>query len=779
MAKLLLLNFNGARYGVWKDAVPSVISASPLHLLPRSPAVIAGITILEDRPAVIADLSACLDGPSLTAPQDGAFLLINAKDKLAGFCVEGKIEEYDCPPEHVLPLPSVVATPVVDTCAVHGASLVPIINIAYLHGRLKQGVLGLPLPEPGPPACACDLAGLRSVRVLSVGDTWFCVNAAETAYATIGDGDIAPLPVRSGRFSGVALHDGAAVPVMQIESLLGCSKAARRKGILFAGPPDARYGVAVDQDHGIVEGPDLAMLDLPKIAARPCLPAAALAKGKICLFFDYNVFATAENIAEVAAERFVFTPASQFPSRFRKTDAEIVEFSFLGTSHAVPREEMKDDLALLPFVPVPGTKAIVLGVAELQGELLPVLDLAALFGRRSPLGEKSRMLHIVNGDFQALVITAEVAGSRILPVDMQRQVPLALPHQVLYGCYLDEGVVRLVLNVEALAVHFEKIAVLDIMDSLSPEPGEGGPVKPRSIPAEHSFPVRHDIPGNAAGAAGDGGREHMAVPSEAESVRQPEEVAAREQEKQRFDADKLRAEEEARRLEREVAQQLMEAEARQQEMERLAREQARLIPEATAKHELAETGALERGEQEERTASETAAKNRTMPDQRAMSELSLEPVRREGQPAARNRGKYGVIAAVIVFLLVVLISYFGLPKRQAPQGTLILDKTGKQAATRVKALEPEKEPPLYLAVPQNNVMSSSSVYTVVKGDNLWNIALRFTGNPLNYPRVARDNSIATPDLIFPGQRIRLMQQETAGTGPQGVASPAHHFISPP
>jgi len=55
--------------------------------------------------------------------------------------------------------------------------------------------------------------------------------------------------------------------------------------------------------------------------------------------------------------------------------------------------------------------------------------------------------------------------------------------------------------------------------------------------------------------------------------------------------------------------------------------------------------------------------------------------------------------------------------------------------------------------------SGQNIYTVVKGDTLWGIAKRFTGNPLNYPRVARDNSIATPDLIFPGQRIRLVQEK--------------------
>jgi nucleoid-associated protein YgaU len=46
---------------------------------------------------------------------------------------------------------------------------------------------------------------------------------------------------------------------------------------------------------------------------------------------------------------------------------------------------------------------------------------------------------------------------------------------------------------------------------------------------------------------------------------------------------------------------------------------------------------------------------------------------------------------------------------------------------------------------------------VKKDDTLWNISERFTGNPFNYPRIAGENRIADPDLIFPGQRIRLIK----------------------
>jgi nucleoid-associated protein YgaU len=46
-----------------------------------------------------------------------------------------------------------------------------------------------------------------------------------------------------------------------------------------------------------------------------------------------------------------------------------------------------------------------------------------------------------------------------------------------------------------------------------------------------------------------------------------------------------------------------------------------------------------------------------------------------------------------------------------------------------------------------------TVYTVVPGDTLWDIASRFYGNPFRYPEIAAANRIPNPDLIFPDQRL--------------------------
>jgi chemotaxis signal transduction protein/nucleoid-associated protein YgaU len=853
MRELLLFHFGNVQYGVWEDELSSLRGALPLHHLPLSPPAIAGIAILEERSAVFADLGACLGLPPLKRLQGGTFLMINANDTIAGFCVEGEPGRFACPRELVLPLPPAVATPVADTCAMPGAWLVPVINIRSLHDRLQQGLLGLPSPEPGPQGRAIDLSAVRSVRMLSVGGARFCVDAEDTEYAALGESGIAQVPVRSRRLAGVALHDGAVVPVMLPGAFSDLGKPAGRKGLLLAGPQGARYGIAVDQDLGVVEGQDLRLLALPVLAAKPWLPAAALVKEKICLLVDSSAFTAPEDTAGERQEQAIFTPASLFPAQFRKSDTAIVEFSLLGTRHAVPQEEMKDDLAALPFVPVPGTPEIVRGVAELQGELLPVLDLAATFGRRSLIGKTSRMMHLVNGDFHALVITDEVTGSRHLPVETQRQVPIALPHQVLYGCYLDAGMVRLILNVEALAVHFEKAAVRELVAGLSPDievqpsqaqeaPDKAAPVpraaetvqKPEEAPrseqekvavtAEHETEPAPTAAGDAIPAAA------LAAVLEEERIQEEArlkavaEAAAREQARQRVEAQMRRAEDEARSRAAEQARLKAEADAKALEDKRLQMESERARAEAEARaraeaeaqaREAARRKAAEeaankaveearkRQEEEEQTAEQAraaaaAAEKQTAEEaeQRAMAQRAaqenispetptastvlqptMQTISGDQQPARRNKGKHIGIAAIIAAILVLIIYSTRSPITQvAPP---IAEKAQPQSVQKpspppdeakqarqgtpedvLKSLpKPEKLAPLYLTVPPDRVMPDQTVYIVVKGDTLWGIAKRFTGNPLNYPRVAKDNSIATPDLIFPGQRIRLVQEK--------------------
>ena len=55
---------------------------------------------------------------------------------------------------------------------------------------------------------------------------------------------------------------------------------------------------------------------------------------------------------------------------------------------------------------------------------------------------------------------------------------------------------------------------------------------------------------------------------------------------------------------------------------------------------------------------------------------------------------------------------------------------------------------------------SANIYIVTKGDTLWDIAERFSGNPFLYIDIAKNNNIKNPNLIIPGNSIRLIKIDT-------------------
>ena len=48
-------------------------------------------------------------------------------------------------------------------------------------------------------------------------------------------------------------------------------------------------------------------------------------------------------------------------------------------------------------------------------------------------------------------------------------------------------------------------------------------------------------------------------------------------------------------------------------------------------------------------------------------------------------------------------------------------------------------------------------HVVVKGDTLWDIAEKYTGDPFRYPVLAEASRIENPDLIYPGQNVIIRE----------------------
>jgi chemotaxis signal transduction protein/nucleoid-associated protein YgaU len=871
MRELLLITVDGRQYGIWKDEVLSVRDLPSLHRIPLSPACIAGMSIIDDKTVLLADLPVCIGHAPVEGNGSGRVLLMSVREKVAGFIVSGEIGSLSVPSNMVFAVPAYLATPVVDTCAVHDGTPVPIVNMVALSGRM--------LESGDPPAAGLEISGTRfqdasalaRVRMITLGNELYAVSAADIEENSVMPGPIAGLAYVPRYVKGITYSRGRILPVIDLSQRMVRRKAAEGARMLIAGVGASEFGLLVDDDKETVEAKDLTIKTLPPIAQSSWLRSALVRAGEIVPFLDLvELLSSHSEGADPNTPGPRCTPDSAFPALFGRAEVDVVEFSLLGVRHALPKEEVEDIIDFKPCRAVPGAPQIVIGVAVHNGELLPVLDLEAVFGRRSLAAPAWRMMLVKNGDFRALVICEVVFGERRLPLDIQRAVPIILPHRVVYGCYLDEDVVRLIINVEAVAAHLEKSLAQELLPSLSREMREA-PSKiissslgeeaeaPFQVETAMAAPALEARPFAAAAAptelaeagtgaisvdedaqklqevhetghdevkqptdetvrtvagpeSGEAAFAHAQEPEHAAETQEAEESSARMTEGAAGAAETGSVREDVGNTDNEPADVRSSAEesapsgpgsedavvgqalpAPEQKVEDPSGEERTVEDRAGDEQMPMEPPTLTQRTQEP-TVSDTAFPASTGREAvQAISEVTsaadgetrepdqthtiyTEPASplSDHQPVVTAREEraqagaqpvsdhawgrrlvYGTIGAVLVaaFYFFVSIQKPDAVRQGKEPIPATLEQRRAENITPPRPVE-RQETPLVLEVPADRPMDIE-VYLVVEGDTLWSISKRFTGNPLNYPRIAGENRIADPDLIFPGQKILL------------------------
>lgn len=471
MRELLLTSFGGRQYGIWKDAILSVRDIHALHRIPLSPARIAGIMIDDGQTVTLADLSVCVGYEPSPAIDQGCILLMAEGEKVTGFVVSGELRTQSISPELLFPLPDYLKTQVFDTCAVHDGISIPIINIAALNSRvLKSGDGPSEISLVISAAQPRDIPGAERIRYFAAAGERYAVSAAGIEDKAVKPGPVTPLPDTPQYVKGVTFRDGRLMTVIDLSQRIKRQSAAPESLMLIARIADAMFGFLIDRDEGMPPADKVAIKPAPLIAQSSWLKNMVVRAGELIPLIDLSMVLSP--VSGAADDRPVwqrYATGSGFPALFARHEVEVVEFSLLGVCYALPKVEVEDVIAIKPCRALPDVPPIVIGVAEHNGEILPVVDLAMMFGRRSLTAPAWRMMLVNNGDFRALVITETVFGERRLPPDIHRTVPIHLPHNLMYGCYPDGNAVRIILNVEAISVHFEKSLIQKFMPALSHE----------------------------------------------------------------------------------------------------------------------------------------------------------------------------------------------------------------------------------------------------------------------------------------------------------------------
>ena len=476
---LTLLNLDNMEYGVWEDEILSIKDVRAIHWLPPVPEYIAGMSILNGGTVTLFDFPACIGLSSVNKDKSSYFVLLTEQEeKKAGFIVDDIINKIPIPSDAVFPIPDYLKTPVIESCAICESKPIPIVNISVLYNLVqktdyvpyKSNLLSLKTRQ--------ESCSDKSIRVFECSNETFAVSSDFIDTSPEKPGPVSQLSLTPVYVRGMAFHNKYVLPIIYLSQLLNLSSDKLQETMLVANINGQDFGFLADSDIGKLNSNNYSLKPLPPVAQSCSIRKAAVYQKKIIPLIDLDVLlsGSVDNLTDNPADNIddsslseKYSTDSQFHLEFTNKEVDVLEFSLLGTRHALPKSEVEDSFNLKPFRYLPNLKPIIAGVAEHNGELLPVLDLAVCFQRESVVTSDWQMILIKNGNFRALVLTDTVFGPRKLSVKMQRDLPFEVPHTLVYGCYPDESSVRLIFNSQALAVYFDSQMFRKLFSSLEKE----------------------------------------------------------------------------------------------------------------------------------------------------------------------------------------------------------------------------------------------------------------------------------------------------------------------
>ena len=469
MREIFLADLKNIQYGIWKDEIVSVRELDALHRIPMIPACIAGILIENGQTVTLANLPVCIGYDSSQKITHGCILLKEYENKTIGFVVSGELRTLPISPELVFPLPDYLRTPIFDSCAVHNGIPIPLININELHTKalnsgneLSDDTLWISAVQPQ------EIFATGQIKLLTLNGERFAVSADSVEDVTTTPGTITPLPNTPRYVKGVAFWNGRLLTIIDLSQRLKLQSVLAGSTMLVAKIGGDKFGFLYESDGGNLPTRTISIKPAPPIIHTPWLKHVVSHTGELVPLIDLGmVLPPASGTRnELSADRR-YTINSKFPDHFFKHTVDVTVFTILGEYYALPKMELEDIIPIISCRAIPDAPPIVIGIAEHNGEILPVLDLAMMFGRRSITTPSWRMLLVSNGDFRALVVTEFVSGEKQLPIEIHRPIPIHLPHNLVYGCYPDGTAARVILNIEAIVVHFDKSLIQSFMPALS------------------------------------------------------------------------------------------------------------------------------------------------------------------------------------------------------------------------------------------------------------------------------------------------------------------------
>lgn len=122
-----------------------------------------------------------------------------------------------------------------------------------------------------------------------------------------------------------------------------------------------------------------------------------------------------QEVARILKKRAAFLAREDARGADEEDAIEVVEFILDGERYAVESRYVRDVHLLDQLTPIPCTPDFVLGIANLRGEILSVIDIRKFFGlQRMGLADLNRLVVLEKGEMKFCIVADAIAGVHAL-----------------------------------------------------------------------------------------------------------------------------------------------------------------------------------------------------------------------------------------------------------------------------------------------------------------------------------------------------------------------------
>ena len=458
MAELLVGSVGEHEFAIQSDRVIETLPVTSVSRFMRTGRADVVAAVVHDTVRFLSDPAIRL-GLSSADHEAQTALIISARAQITGLLFSSSPQKINVEEADLLPVAPTLSAAPYSACFRHGGAYIGVLSESFLSSMQEadQQTVSLALsPETGDPP------GQPEFLLLTVAGEEIAVEASRLTEIPRLLTDLVPLALAESAVLGLVPFEGQMVPAVDLSrALQRPGEHAGSEGVVWStktGP----VALAVQQvaPHPVSDG-DLSAV--PRLVHSPAVTTALVRENRVT-----PIVALEKLFSQTGSQaRSVYYPTSDCAGRVGAEDLPVVEIAYRGFIYAVPESEVSDTVPAPSVLRLAIDHPLVDNLAQIEHELIPVLNLQRYLGHPDRVVAASEALLITNGDFRAAVAPESVVGKRIVQVKSQRPLPVEIPFGVLYGCYVDGPDVRLILNLAAIAQHARDAAIQTALATFS------------------------------------------------------------------------------------------------------------------------------------------------------------------------------------------------------------------------------------------------------------------------------------------------------------------------